>query len=142
MEALVIIRPARSSDENDLFPLVKAFASSFTPDPEAFRESFGRILNQEDALLLVADLDGRLLGYCLSFDHLAFFANGRVAWVEEIMVDEASRRTGLGKLLMLETEKWAAGRGCRLIALATRRAASFYSAIGYSESAAYFRKLL
>lgn len=32
--------------------------------------------------------------------------------------------------------------GARLIALATRRASSFYEAIGYEPSATYFRKVL
>jgi hypothetical protein len=39
-------------------------------------------------------------------------------------------------------EEWAAGQGCVLVALATRRAAPFYLALGYEESAAYLRKML
>jgi GNAT superfamily N-acetyltransferase len=65
-----------------------------------------------------------------------------VAWVEEIMVSEALRRQGIGQLLMQEFEAWAVARGCKLVALATRRAAVFYQALGYEESATYFRKLL
>ena len=33
-------------------------------------------------------------------------------------------------------------RDCALVALATRRAAPFYRALGYEESAVYFRKIL
>lgn len=43
---------------------------------------------------------------------------------------------------MAAFERHAADRGCRLVALATRRAAPFYRALGYQESAAYFRKVL
>jgi hypothetical protein len=39
-------------------------------------------------------------------------------------------------------EQWAVDHGCALVALATRRAAPFYRALGYEESAAYFRKVL
>jgi len=39
-------------------------------------------------------------------------------------------------------ERWAAGQGCALAALATRRAAPFYHALGYEDSATYFRKVL
>jgi hypothetical protein len=39
-------------------------------------------------------------------------------------------------------EEWAKSKGAVLSALATRRAATFYQAIEYEESAAYFRKLL
>lgn len=44
--------------------------------------------------------------------------------------------------LMSAFERWAAARDCALIALATRRAAPFYRALGYEESAVYFRKVL
>jgi hypothetical protein len=43
---------------------------------------------------------------------------------------------------MAAFEQWAADRGSRLVGLATRRAAPFYAALGYEESAAYLRKLL
>ncbi len=43
---------------------------------------------------------------------------------------------------MATFEQWALGRGCALVALATRRAAPFYHALGYQDSAAYLRKLL
>ncbi len=39
-------------------------------------------------------------------------------------------------------EQWASSRESKLIALATRRAAPFYLALGYDESAIYFRKLI
>ena len=48
----------------------------------------------------------------------------------------------LGRALMSTFEQWAAAQGCGLIALATRRAAPFYRALGYAESAVYFRKVL
>jgi GNAT superfamily N-acetyltransferase len=65
-----------------------------------------------------------------------------VGWVEEVLVTEAGHGQGTGRALMAAFESWAAGHGCALVALATRRAAPFYRALGYEESAAYFRKLL
>ncbi len=65
-----------------------------------------------------------------------------MAWVEEIAVRRRDRRQGAGRALMTAFEQWAAGQGCALVALATRRAAPFYRAAGYEESAAYFRKVL
>lgn len=37
-------------------------------------------------------------------------------------------------------EEWAADQGAAYVALATRRAADFYAALGYAESATFFRK--
>jgi len=59
-----------------------------------------------------------------------------------VFVRDQYRGLGVGRVLMSEFEQWAARRGCALVALATRRAASFYRALGYEESAVYFRKVL
>ena len=82
------------------------------------------------------------VGYLLGFEHLTFYANGPVGWVEEVFVRGQDRGRGAGRALMSAFEQWAAVRDCALIALATRRAAPFYRALGYEESAAYFRKIL
>ena len=73
---------------------------------------------------------------------MTFFANGRAAWVGEIMVGEAHRRLGIGRHLIEAFEGWAKKDDAKMIALATRRAAAFYVALGYEESEAYFRKRL
>lgn len=138
----VIIRKAEHSDADTLFVLVDQFATSFRPEREGFEASLGHLLADDSAHLLVAELDGALIGYCLGFDHYTFYANGRVSWVEEIMVRQDVRRGGVGRALMDDFEAWARSRGSKLVALATRRAAPFYTALGYEESATYFRKLL
>ena len=94
------------------------------------------------AWLRVAEYNGEIVGYCLGFDHYTFYANGRVSWIEEIMVIEKLRGMGIGQAMTHAFEQWAASRGAKLVALATRRAAPFYAALGYEESATYFRKLL
>jgi len=86
--------------------------------------------------------DGDCIGYLLGFCHLTFFANGPVGWVEEVMVRDEHRGRGIGRDLMSAFERWAAARECSMVALATRRAAPFYLALGYEESAAYLRKVL
>ena len=82
------------------------------------------------------------MGYLLGFDHSTFFANAPASWVEEVAVHSSLRRNGIGRALMTGFEEWAISRGSRLVALATRRAARFYAALGYEESATYFRKVL
>lgn len=135
------LRRARLDDEQALLPLVGAFATSFVPEEMAFRASFRALMEDDKTCLLVADA-GSLVGYLLGLVHETFYANGPVGWVEEVMVEESWRRRGVGRQLMEAFEGWACGRGCRLVALATRRAAPFYLALGYEESATYFRRLL
>ena len=136
------IRTARPDDQEAVARLAAQFGTSFPFDPAAFERSFTRLLHREGSLMLVAESDGVVIGYLLAFRHETFFANGPVLWVEEIMVDPAFRRQGIGRILMEAAEVWARENDCRLIALATRRAAPFYGALAYQESAQYFRKLL
>jgi GNAT superfamily N-acetyltransferase len=136
------IRPARAADEGAILSLARPFATSFAIDERAFHRAYGELLTSTEALVLVAESESAIVGYLLGFDHPTFYANGRVAWVEELMVGEAWRRQRVGASLMRAFEDWARGRGCRLVALATRRAAAFYTATGYEESATFFRKLL
>ena len=136
------MRRAGPQDGPALFTLARAFATSFTVEREAFDRAFAELLQTPNAFLAVAEEDGIVIGYVLIFDHVTFYANGHVAWVEEIAVAETHRGRGVGRRLMEAAEAWAVSRGAKLVALATRRAADFYRALGYAESAAYFRKQL
>jgi GNAT superfamily N-acetyltransferase len=82
------------------------------------------------------------VGYLLGFRHLTFYANGPVGWVEEVAVRRQDRGLGVGRAMMDAFEDWARRQSCILVALATRRAAPFYLALGFEESAVYYRKLL
>lgn len=145
------IRWATAADADPVAELAAELAQSFPFSRAAFAQTYPAVLAAGDACLLLATEAtgatgaagrGRPVGYLLGFQHPAFFANGPVAWVEEILVRPQYRGRGAGRALMTAFEQHAAGQGCRLVALATRRAAPFYRALGYQESAAYFRKVL
>ena len=136
------MRRANSDDEPAVYELAADMAITFTVERAAFRTSFRNLITADNAGVLVVDIDGQVGGYLLGFTHLSFFANGPVAWVEEIAVDERLRRQHLGSLLMAEFERQARDAGAHVVALATTRAGSFYEAIGYDPRATYFRKIL
>jgi GNAT superfamily N-acetyltransferase len=136
------VRPAQLNDCDALFTLARGFATSFTVEHSAFESAFAALIQSPEAFLTVAAEGERVVGYVLGFDHHTFYANGRVAWVEEIMVAEDVRGRGAGRKLMESLEQWARRRQSKLVALATRRAAPFYLSLGYDESATFFRKLL
>ena len=139
---MVTIRRAQFADREAVFSLASSFAASFSVEPTAFDASLAAILQSPDAFLGVAEDNGNVVGYVLGFDHHTFYANGRVAWVEELMVAPEVRLRGVGRLLMETFEEWARSRRVKLIALATRRAELFYQRLGYDASATYLRKLL
>ena len=63
-------------------------------------------------------------------------------WVEELMVAPQHRGAGIGRALMTAAELWGNESGAAYVCLATRRAAGFYSALGYEPSASYFKRSL
>jgi GNAT superfamily N-acetyltransferase len=137
------VRAAVASDADAVFDLACLLATSFVPTRNAFDASFAALQPDDQARLLVAeDHGGAVAGYLLGFVHPTFFANGKVAWIEEAMVRPDRRRLGLGRALVAQFEEWSRHRGANQVALATRRAEDFYDALGFERSAVYFRKLL
>jgi GNAT superfamily N-acetyltransferase len=136
------IRHASPGDVDAVADLAAGLAQSFTLSRASFDLSYLALLDARDACLLVATDGGQYLGYLLGFRHLTFYANGPVGWIEEVFVRDQHRGHGIGRALISTFEQWAADQGCTLIALATRRAAPFYLALGYEQSAIYHRKLL
>lgn len=141
------VRPARAADADALWPLARDFATSFRPRRDAFDQTLAALLDRDDTLLAVATdpapgsaADGAPLGYLLASVHLTFLANGPVCWVEEVMIDPAHRGRGLGAALMGHAERWATARGAAYVSLASRRAGPFYEALGYDDSATFYRR--
>jgi GNAT superfamily N-acetyltransferase len=136
------VRQAGLDHADVIAGLAAELAQSFAFRRADFDLSYPALLAERNACVLVAEADGDCVGYLLGFWHLTFFANGPVGWVEEVLVRQEHRGRGIGRDLMSAFERWAAARGCAMVALATRRAAPFYLALGYEESAAYLRKVL
>ena len=139
----LVVRPATPADRHRIWQLAQELATSFVPERLVFDASFDALLAAPNNLVLVADSPTQgVVGYVLTSHHVAFFTNGPVAWVEELIVDQPARNGGAGRALMSAVEDWARSLGAAYVSLATRRTAAFYTAIGYEESAAFFRKLL
>jgi GNAT superfamily N-acetyltransferase len=136
------VRLADAGDAEAVADLAAGLAQSFAFSRSSFLLSYPALLAADGACLLLAVDGPERLGYLLGFEHLTFYANGPVAWVEEVFVRDQDRGRGVGRVLMSAFEQWAAARDCHLVALATRRAAPFYRALGYEESAVYLRKVL
>ncbi|MFI2709303.1 GNAT family N-acetyltransferase [Micromonospora sp. NPDC018662] len=138
----VSVRHGTSNDAAAVADLAAQLAQSFPFSRTRFDASYASLLDMEHACLLLAVDGDTALGYLLGFEHATFYANGPVAVVAEILVHAECRGRGIGRTLMEAFERWAASQRCGLVALATRRAAPFYVALGYEESAIHLRKVL
>ncbi len=142
MPDTTLVRAARPDDADQVWPLARDFATSFTPQRDAFDATWRDLREAPGALVAVAESAGRVVGYLLAHRHLTFLANGPVAWVEEVTVAETHRRSGVGGELVRFAERWAQEHGAAYVALASRRAGPFYTALGYDDSATFFKKPL
>lgn len=139
---MITVRPATTADIEAVWPLARDLATSHVVDHPTYATIFAGLIVDPSVVLLVADEDGVVVGYLLGQHHATFHAGGPVIWVEEVMAAEQRRGSGVGRALMEAVEDRARAAGAAYVALATRRAADFYAALGYEESAAYVKKTL
>jgi GNAT superfamily N-acetyltransferase len=130
--APITIRAARASDAGEIAHLTTQLGYELTEGDAADRLS--RILIRDDHQFLVADVEGRAVGWV----HVVFAeyvdAEAFVV-IGGLVVDRNHRRLGIGRALMNRAETWARERGCSMVRLtssATRNAAHrFYEDLGY-----------
>lgn len=136
------IRKATSEDLQQVYLLAKELSTSFDVKKDAFKKIYPEMIADTKITLLVAEIENQIIGYCLAFHHLTFYANGYVTWIEETIVNKNYHSIGIGSKLIQEIEQSAKGMHSKLVALATRRAESFYKKLDYKESAKYFNKYI
>jgi len=126
------LRPMTRADVPDLVPLLAQLG--YELDAEEMARRVDAVAATPDHLLVVAELAGRVVGLLHVFVRPAI-ENPREAVVEAIVVDVAYRRSGVGRALMTEAERWGREHACRSVMLSsnvTRAPAhAFYAALGY-----------
>lgn len=93
---MITVRRAAAADGDAILALTTWLSTAFVVEAAAFRASFEDVLGRPDMCVLIAESSGGVIGYLLGFDHPAFRANGRVAWVDELGVAEAAPEVGRG----------------------------------------------
>src|ERR1700722_16338042 len=107
------IRHAGAGDIDGVAALAAELALSFEFSPAEFRVSYPALLAADGTCLLLAADGSECAGYLLGFRHLTFYANGPVAWVEELVVRDRDRERGIGRALMDAFGGWGAAGGGR-----------------------------
>lgn len=107
---------------------------------------FARHVGRADTASMLAEVDGRAVGFIsLEFrERLNFVAPE--AWVPDLIVSEAARSTGAGKALLQAAFAEARRRGCRALTLESGYnrtvAHRFYTEQGMSDLGKFFRIIL
>ena len=97
-------------------------------------------------LLLVAEAEGRLLGFLFAAERADYFTGERVAHVEDLALDPGAEGKGLARGLMEAAERWARERGCRRVTLnvwaQNEREIGLYQRLGYQPETVHYLKEL
>jgi GNAT superfamily N-acetyltransferase len=135
----LLIRPATPADLDALVRLLHVLFSievDFRPDPARQRRGLALLLaDPQRAAVLVAERSGAVIGMATAQLVISTAEGGPSALVEDVVVDERERGTGVGRRLLDALEAWARGQGAtRLQLLADREnapALRFYERLGW-----------
>lgn len=116
-------------------------------DVQEVRRRYDAVVQSGDHALMVAEQAGRIIALCHTYARPALDKPPE-AVVQALVVDQASRGSGVGKIMMTAAEKWAEDRGFTSVTLASHVSRSdahaFFESIGYRREGTshLFRKTL
>ncbi|MEU9152682.1 GNAT family N-acetyltransferase [Streptomyces sp. NPDC048417] len=137
------VRDAAPSDSDAVHRPLSGFVTSHRPDRAVFDTvTFPRIIAAAadgTADFLVAETDSRVVGYVLALRMPTLFAGGTILEVLELTVDAPSRGRGTGSALIRAVQARAREAKDVEVTVPTRRAAGFYRALGFHETAVHLK---
>ncbi|GIX09496.1 GNAT family N-acetyltransferase [Elioraea sp.] len=137
----VTVREGRAEDTQALTTLLAqlfAIEADFAIDPAVQARGLRLLGTRPDAVILVAEAEGRVVGMCTVQLTASTARGGLSAGIEDVVVDQVWRGRGVGRALLAAAEAWARGRGAvRLALLADETnlpALDFYDRLGFTRT--------
>jgi GNAT superfamily N-acetyltransferase len=137
----VTVREGRAEDTQALTTLLAqlfAIETDFAIDPAVQARGLRLLGTRPDAVILVAEAEGRVVGMCTVQLTASTARGGLSAGIEDVVVDQVWRGRGVGRALLAAAEAWARGRGAvRLALLADETnlpALDFYDRLGFTRT--------
>jgi GNAT superfamily N-acetyltransferase len=129
----ISIRMAARADFPAVYELFREFAV-FQKTPEKLYITLDQLIADEQYFrCLVADVDGRIVGFA-SFFFAYYSWTGRGVYLDDLYVKEDSRKYGIGKQLLNGVIDFARADGCKSVRWLVSRwngnAIEFYKSIG------------
>jgi ribosomal protein S18 acetylase RimI-like enzyme len=131
VSAISIETPSHA--DQDLFEALTHLLRQLSRKATLTRETLGDLLRHNATTLLVARLDGRIVGTLT----LVMFPlpTGSRAHIEDVVVDQSARGLGIGAALVKAAIAAAEGRGVRTVDLTSRptreAAIGLYTSLGF-----------
>jgi GNAT superfamily N-acetyltransferase len=123
------VRPAIPEDFTSLVPLMKQFASTLELGLEV---RFQAVLEQSDHVLVVAEIQGKILGYAAAQGYGKRLRSGEESvWLKDLLVSPEHRRLGVGTALLWAVKDSCKARGARYLEWQSSSSATgFYQKLG------------
>ena len=136
----IIIRDARSYDLDPMVELLRELFSiekDFPFNQRKQRHGLAALIaDHAGSTIKIAAAGGNIVGMCTAQIHISTAEGGLSALIEDLVVDTAVRRKGIGKVLLESVQEWALRRGCLRVQLLADRdntpALAFYRNNGWS----------
>lgn len=145
----VVIEQASSTDIPALVGLLAALFSieqDFKPDTERQIRGLTGVLASPNACIMVArSAQGEAIAMCSAQLVFSTAEGAHSAWIEDMVVHEAWRRCGVGRLVLQAVLAWASEHGAtraQLLAdLDNQPALDYYQHLGWQETSLIARRL-
>jgi GNAT superfamily N-acetyltransferase len=141
VSAIIAIRQGHAGDIPALVSLLAqlfAIEADFAIDPEVQARGLELLRSRADAVILVAEAQGRVVGMCTVQLTASTARGGLSAGIEDVVVDQTVRGRGIGRALLAAAEAWARRRGAVRIALLADEtnllALDFYDRLGFTRT--------
>ncbi|MBC8232154.1 GNAT family N-acetyltransferase [bacterium] len=131
----VKIRQAKDEDANVVLSMVKALKTDdVSSRKNAWEKAFPRLVSSPDHLIVVAKIDGKIVGYVSATKILTFEVSRPFLMIDMLWVEPEHRYRGVGKALVSDCVDFAQREGCIQVAVISREEAKgFYEKLGMSE---------
>jgi ribosomal protein S18 acetylase RimI-like enzyme len=132
----LVIRKIKPEDADEMSRIEAVITKS--PDRTDFRQIIVKQVRKDEDASFVAEIDGKVAGYMISYTVYAGFGVEKSAWIATLGVDPKFMGQGIGKMLAEEILRVYEERGIRNIFTSVRWDSvdllSFFKTLGFDRS--------
>lgn len=141
----MIIRAATIDDVDQVAALFNAYRQFYQQANDvalAMRFIQDRLLNQDSVILVAVDQMHQIVGFCQMYPSFCSVIAAPIVVLYDLFVDQSTRKTGAGRLLMLAAHAHAKNNGFARLDLTTAKdnvaAQALYESLGWQRDEVFY----